>query len=84
MARKSETGKFIISAGEVGAYTVCPEAWRLKSVAKAQFVKNEQVDLGRQLHAEWAKNYEEALLLARGVRIIVALLVIAVVCYLFI
>ena len=35
MPRQNEYGKFILSAGEISTYEVCPEAWRLSHVQKA-------------------------------------------------
>lgn len=78
MARKNSAGRYILAAGEVGAYTVCPEAWRLKMIEHAKTRKDDSTKLGLELHEEWAKNYDEALLLGRGVRFLIALLIITV------
>ena len=36
MIKKSK-GKYIISAGEVGIYAVCPHSWKLKSILKKNY-----------------------------------------------
>lgn len=81
MAKKSESGKFIISAGEIGSYTVCPEAWRLKVLEGVERSASSSVIKGSELHREWAKNYDEAAYLSRGLRIVLLMLVAAIVIY---
>jgi hypothetical protein len=82
MARKTEYGKYIISAGEVGAYTVCPESWRLRNVEQVRTSRETSSTDGRLLHQEWAKAYEEFVYLGRKAHLIVVLLVTAAVVYL--
>ena len=84
MVRKTEYGTFIISAGEVGAYTVCPEAWRLKTVERVEVIKTESIHRGRELHRQWAADYEEAEYLSYTVRLILGVLFIVVLTYLLI
>lgn len=52
--------KFILAAGEVGVFTVCPESWRLKSL---EGIKGERdfkaIELGRILHKSWSKTYDD-------------------------
>jgi hypothetical protein len=81
MARKNDLGKFILSAGEIGAYTVCPEAWRLKAIDKVRGMHVESVTRGRELHEKWARDYDEALFLARNVKLMVLLIALAAVIY---
>lgn len=88
MARQTEYGKFIISAGEVGAYTVCPEAWRLANMERVPAVTSEgdhqhRVKKGNELHKEWAQNVDEAVYLTRHVRLVILLLFLAIAAYLF-
>ena len=83
MARKSEYGKYIISAGEVGEYVVCPEAWRLKMVEGKKSFDREKSRLGAELHKQWAEDYDEAMFLTRGVKIIATLVIFAIVLFLF-
>jgi hypothetical protein len=81
MARKNQDGRFILSAGEIGAYTVCPEAWRLKAIEKAKSVHADSVIAGRELHAEWATKFDEATYLGQRVKFVLALLIIAGLAY---
>lgn len=75
MARRNRDGRYIISAGEVGVYTVCPEAWRLQYVLKKRVSDSEDVKKGRELHANWANEYAEATELVKLVRKIILLVV---------
>jgi type IV secretory pathway component VirB8 len=80
MARKDHrTGKFIISAGEVGSYTVCPESWRLQYVEKVNSDKSELSIEGDKLHEDWAARYEKAHNLAWQAKLTILLLMLAVV-----
>lgn len=81
MPRKSSHGKYILSAGEIGAYCVCPEAWRLAALEKASRLRPYSVALGRKLHIEWAHKYDEAVFLTRAAKWLIALLALACVVY---
>ncbi len=70
-----------MSAGEIGAYTVCPEAWRLREVAKVPGIIAKTVEERRKLHKEWASDYDEAVSLVRGAKLVVFLVVLAAVLY---
>jgi len=82
MARKTDYGKYILSAGEIGAYTVCPEAWRLGTVEKVKSIKPKSAAEGKTLHQDWADMYSEAAYFTKSIRIIVALLAAAIILYL--
>ena len=77
MARKSPYGKFILSAGEVGSFTVCPEAWRLKAVEKKKRITDTDELVGIKLHDDWARGHEEVIFLTRGVRIVIFLILLS-------
>ena len=83
MPRKSEYGKYIFSAGEVGEYVVCPEAWRLKMVERVNSAQRKDSKLGEELHQRWAEDNVEAIFLVRVVKIVATLIICAVVFYLF-
>jgi hypothetical protein len=72
--------KIILSAGEVSTYVVCPEAWRLErelgSSGNRQDTK--RALQGKQLHANWAENVNEARHLLYGVRLILYLVILAI------
>lgn len=82
MARKNDYGRWIISAGEIGAYIVCPEAWKLKSVQGMKAEKSSTASMGRELHQEWARKIDESYTFARLARIALTLLMGAVVIFL--
>lgn len=79
MATKSRDNRWIISAGEVAAYTVCPEAWRLQYLKKVLGSTTVSRLEGRKLHKEWNKDLTEAVKLVKSGRRIIALLVLLVV-----
>jgi hypothetical protein len=73
----NKDGKFIISAGEVASYTLCPEAWRLMYVANKATEKNVSKNTniaGIEKHKEWSQDVSEARHLIRGIRILIYLL----------
>ena len=73
----SKDGKAIITAGEVGSFTVCPEAWRLTAVKRRRPLVESSVTQGQAKHEEWVEGCDESLYLARSARLIVLLLLIA-------
>jgi len=81
MAKLAENGEFILSAGEIGSFTVCPEAWRLKTIERVSRHRPESVDAGDKLHREWAKEIDDASDLWRHMKLFLLLLVIAVIFY---
>ena len=78
MARKTEYGKFIISAGEIGAYSVCPEAWRLSMIERVKAIKASSAEQGATLHKAWARSYDDAVFFTHGVKLIIALVLAAI------
>ena len=82
MARQNEYGKYILSAGEIGAYTVCPEAWQLSNTNKKKQRHEKSEEAGQRLHDEWAHTLNEAVFLKRTVKQLALLLILCVVLYL--
>lgn len=78
MAKQNSDGKYIISAGEVGSYAVCPEAWRLKTIVGVERSRRDSVEVGHRLHSEWARNFDEALYLGKSVKLVVFLIALAI------
>ncbi len=73
MAKKNREGKFIIAAGEVGQYAVCPEAWRLKVVERVTSEQSIASIEGEKLHSKWSSNLDNAAHLGQGIRFLLAL-----------
>lgn len=71
MPRKNDYGKYILAAGEIGTYTVCPESWRLSIVEKVKLEEGQASARGSKLHKEWATLYEDATYFARSARLLV-------------
>lgn len=82
MATKGQNGRHIISAGEVGAFSVCPMSWKLKWIDKADARQETSVTLGQQLHKDWSVVFEESLILGRWIRILAVLITTAAVVFL--
>lgn len=78
MARKSSSGRYIISAAEVGTFVVCQEAWRLRELAKVKSSKSHKAEEGGRLHQDWANKFDEAHSLKQAVRVILLLMLVAV------
>jgi hypothetical protein len=78
MARKNSDGKYILSAGEIGAYTVCAEAWRLSNIERVRAPSPASVAEGQHLHSQWAHRYSESVSLAREAKMFVMLLLTTV------
>lgn len=70
MASKTPEGNFIISASEVGAFTLCPEAWRLKEIARVKVEPSARALEGSKMHRDWALRQEELLYLLHRVRFV--------------
>lgn len=81
MAKLNADGKYILSAGEIGSFTVCPEAWRLKTIARVQRLHHDSVETGHRLHTEWAKSFDDAFYLSKGVKFVVFLIALAITLY---
>lgn len=79
MARKNRDGKYILSAGEIGSFTVCAEAWRLKALASANRSKTANSEVGEELHKSWAENNDEVLFLTKGVKLVIFLILLTLV-----
>jgi hypothetical protein len=79
MPRKSDSGKFIISASEVGSFVVCPEAWRLKEIEKCIAKRHQDSPDGTEKHSEWAKNLDYYHFVRRAWPHIILLIILAVI-----
>jgi hypothetical protein len=79
MARRTKTGKFIVSAGEVGQFVYCQESWRIRESQKKPETQSSESIKGEISHKQWADNLSNASHLAEGLRFILALVVTTVV-----
>jgi len=84
VATKAPNGEFIIAAGEVGAFSVCPQAWKLKWIDQVPPDRAPSVDLGQKLHTDWSVLFEESLTLSTWVRYLVVMITCAAVVFLLI
>ena len=82
MATKEPNGQYIIAAGEVGAFSVCPMSWKLKWIDKEQGRVETSVALGQRLHHDWSNIFEESLVLGRWIRYLAVLITTAAVVFL--
>jgi len=85
VAKKGPNGRYIIAAGEVGIFSVCPVSWKLKEVDRERPLdKKQTVELGKHLHTHWSSVFEEALLLNTWIRYLVVLLCTALAVFLLV
>jgi hypothetical protein len=84
VAYKNKDQRIVLSAGEIGAYTVCPEAWRLRVLAGADRERaSEKIEAGGKLHRDWSDKIEDALYLKHRIKFVVALIISAILLYTF-
>ncbi|MGI6680147.1 MAG: CRISPR-associated protein Cas4 [Bdellovibrionota bacterium] len=83
---KKVNGKYIISAGELGIYVVCPYAWKLKSVSHKKLenadVQKESTE-GKKLHKEWSKETEDIHILRTKKSLVLGLLSVVILSSIF-
>ena len=79
MARKNSYGKYILSAGEIGSFTVCPEAWFLKECQQVQPVYTDSMKEGMEQHRAWESSLDDAVYFSRSVKLIIFLIMAAIV-----
>lgn len=75
VAKKSADGSYILSAGEISVFSVCPQSWDLKwnKRGESKPASLESV-LGQRLHSDWSKLFEESLRLSSAIRLLAVLL----------
>jgi CRISPR-associated protein Cas4 len=85
VARPNPEGGYIIAAGEVGAFSVCPQAWHLSSV-KGEAAREPTLEsaLGQALHRDWSKLFEESLTLGTWIRYLAVLTCLMLVVFIFV
>src|SRR4051794_17944752 len=77
--------KSILSAGEIGAFTVCPRSWKLKWLDRVRpRGDTEAAGLGIKLHHDWASELSEASSLLTALRYVVASTCAAITAFLFV
>lgn len=82
MARPNPEGGFIIAAGEVSAFSVCPKAWHLAwHVASKHAVGSPNSALGQRLHRDWSTFFEESLRLGTWIRYLAVLVCLMLVVF---
>jgi hypothetical protein len=78
MPRKNTEGKYILAAGEVAHFIVCPEAWRLSMLENQETLKDPSHSVGKELHKVWSKDFQDSIHFSRHIRILVELLILVV------
>ena len=82
MARANPEGGYIIAAGEVSAFSVCPKAWHLAwHVASRRESGNPNSALGQRLHRDWSTFFEESLRLGTWIRYLAVLVCLMLVVF---
>lgn len=78
MPYKNSYGKWILPAGEVGQFAVCPESWRLKMVERVNRLHTREKEKGEIKHDEWSEEVDHAFHLRQGLQVIFAFVVIMI------
>lgn len=79
MARKNEYGHYILSAGEIASYSVCPQSWKLNYIDETKSLYTPSIQEGNKLHKEWTKEVDEAMYFTRtstGLKYLIFVLII--------
>lgn len=88
MARRNPRGGFTIAAGEVAAFSVCPQAWDLlwnkasKGVPREGLTSPESTK-GQALHEEWSGFFEQSVELSSLIRYLAVLICVVSVFFIF-
>jgi hypothetical protein len=78
MAKKTSSGKFILKAGEIGTYSLCPESWRLQHLESVNSEDQKRTAKGITLHAEWSKDLKDINFLSFSTRLICYLILLSI------
>lgn len=81
MPRKNKDGKYILSAGEISTFVLCPESWRLSKVENKRVLITENSKKGTLDHKKWEKDLDLAKKFTWASRVIVLLIVIIIIIY---
>jgi CRISPR-associated protein Cas4 len=74
VARVNPEGGFIIAAGEVSAFSVCPKAWYLVwHASSTRGAGSANSILGQRLHSDWSSFFEDSLRLLTWIRYLAVL-----------
>jgi len=79
MAKQNEFGKYILSAGEIATYVVCPQAWKLTQ-EQPQDIKldSENIKQGAKMHRVWTNDVKDAVCFTRSITLLIILIVLTV------
>ncbi len=77
MPRKNANGKYVISAGDVASYTVCPRAWALEQQGAVKDIGSASKE-GLKLQKEWQRSFSDAVFFTRSINLILALIILVV------
>jgi CRISPR-associated protein Cas4 len=85
VARPNPRGGFIIAAGEVGAYTVCPQSWHLEWNDRGSAPPEKANSaLGQRLHTDWSRFFEESFRFVNWIRLLMVLACLTAVVFMLI
>jgi hypothetical protein len=83
MVKTDNEGNYSLSAGEIGTYVVCPQAWHLERVQNVETTATPQMAAGRVEHRNWETAFKEAVILAWASKVIFLLIILLLVFYIF-
>ena len=71
----------ILSASEIGSFTVCAESWRLRRLARARRAAAASRQQGEKLHQSWADSFDLSFSLLSWARILFLLIILGLASY---
>lgn len=77
--KRRNSGRFIISAGEVGQFVFCPESWKIRELGNYKEQKSQNSVIGTKMHEEWSEQLDYASNLAEGLRFLLALVITTII-----
>ena len=83
MPRKNKDDEFILSAGEISTYILCPENWRLNQIENIKPKQSRESKEGTVEHQSWTKELNDAIYYTWASRIIILLMFLIVIVYIF-
>lgn len=77
VAKDRWSGRELISAGEVGQFVFCPEAWRIRRMTGEDGEPSDRSELGKIEHNEWGSVVDQLEAVRLGLRVLCGLCIAA-------
>lgn len=78
MPKKSKSGQYILTAGEIATYSLCPESWRLQYLESVNTEDSKRTKKGIALHEDWNKDLKDINFLSFSTRLVFYLILLTI------